>query len=75
MRSFNKNRFVMPKMKTHSGSKKRFSLTSSGKVKRFHANTSHRFWGKSPKAKLRHAGSTVVDAADEARIKRMILNG
>ncbi|MCC6726167.1 MAG: 50S ribosomal protein L35 [Saprospiraceae bacterium] len=65
----------MPKMKSHSGSKKRFTLTGSGKVKRFHANTSHRFWGKSPKAKLRHAGSTVVDASDEYRIKRMLTVG
>ncbi|MCX6296614.1 MAG: 50S ribosomal protein L35, partial [Bacteroidetes bacterium] len=27
----------MPKMKTHSGAKKRFSLTGTGKVKRKHA--------------------------------------
>ena len=65
----------MPKMKTHSGSKKRFSLTASGKVKRFHANTSHRFWGKSPKAKLRNVGSTVVDHADESGIKRLLVVG
>lgn len=62
-------------MKSHSGSKKRFTLTGSGKVKRFHANTSHRFWGKSAKAKLRHAGSTVAVAADEAGIKRMLVVG
>ena len=31
----------MPKMKTHSGAKKRFSLTATGKVKRGHQNKSH----------------------------------
>ncbi|MBK9016691.1 MAG: 50S ribosomal protein L35 [Saprospiraceae bacterium] len=65
----------MPKMKSHSGSKKRFSVTGSGKVKRGHANTSHRFWGKSAKAKLRHAGTTVVDASEESRIKRLLAVG
>jgi len=65
----------MPKMKSHSGAKKRFSVTGSGRVKRGHANTSHRFWGKSPKAKLRHAGTTVVDASEESRIKRLLAVG
>ena len=31
----------MPKQKTHSGAKKRFSLTKNGKVKRAHAYKSH----------------------------------
>ena len=31
----------MPKLKTHSGAKKRFSLTKNGKVKRAHAFKSH----------------------------------
>ena len=31
----------MPKLKTHSGAKKRFNLTKSGKVKRAHAFKSH----------------------------------
>ena len=31
----------MPKLKTHSGAKKRFNLTKSGKVKRAHAVKSH----------------------------------
>ena len=64
----------MPKLKTHSGAKKRFSLTKSGKVKRAHANKSHLLngHGKNTKRKrgLRmgaYADSTNVDA-----IKRMI---
>ena len=31
----------MPKMKTNSGSKKRFALTGTGKIKRKHAFHSH----------------------------------
>jgi len=62
----------MPKMKTHSGAKKRFKLTGSGKVKRFQAFTSHQMRNKSKKAKLRLAGSTIVDKADEKRIKKLL---
>lgn len=65
----------MPKLKTHSGSKKRFQLTGTGKVKRFHAFTSHMMRNKSKKAKLRLVRSTTVDAADEARIKRLLSAG
>ena len=31
----------MPKLKTHSGAKKRFNLTKTGKVERAHAFKSH----------------------------------
>ena len=62
----------MPKMKTHSGTKKRFKLTGSGKVKRFQANTSHLMRKKSKKAKTRLAGSTLVAPADEKRIKKLL---
>ncbi len=62
----------MPKMKTHSGSKKRFKLTGSGKVKRFHAFTSHMMRNKSKKAKLNLRDAGTVDAVDEKRIKRLL---
>ncbi len=65
----------MPKMKTHSGAKKRFSLTGSGKVKRFHAFTSHMMRNKSKKAKLNLVHSTTVDPVDEQRVKRMLAKG
>lgn len=65
----------MPKMKTHSGAKKRFKLTGSGKVKRFQAYTSHMMRRKSEKQKLRLRGSAVVSPADEARVKRMLIKG
>ncbi len=41
----------MPKMKTHSGTAKRFKKTGSGKVKRSHAFTSHMFANKNAKTK------------------------
>ena len=45
----------MPKMKTHSGAKKRFKVTANGKVRGRHAFTSHILEKKSPKHK-RHLG-------------------
>lgn len=65
----------MPKMKTHSGAKKRFSLTGTKKVKRFHAYTSHMMRNKSKKAKLRLRDATTVHPSDEARVKRMLAAG
>ena len=41
----------MPKMKTHSGAKKRFKVTATGKVRGRHAFTSHILEKKSPKRK------------------------
>ena len=41
----------MPKMKTHSGAKKRFKLTATGKVRGRHSFTSHILEKKSPKRK------------------------
>ena len=62
----------MPKMKTHSGAKKRFKITGSGKVKRFQANKAHRLRNRDKNTKLRLTGSTHVSTADEARVKRML---
>ena len=65
----------MPKMKTHSGAKKRFSLTGSGKVKRFHAYTSHMMRNKSKKAKLQLRDAGTISDADTPRVKRMLAKG
>ncbi len=62
----------MPKMKTHSSAKKRFSLTGTGKVKRFQAFTSHMMRNKSKKAKTRLLGSAMVSDADFAKVKRLL---
>ena len=65
----------MPKVKTHSGAKKRFNLTKNGKVKRAHANKSHLLNGHGKTTKLKRAlrGTTYADKTNEAAIKRMIL--
>lgn len=65
----------MPKMKTHSSAKKRFKVTGSGKVKRFHANTSHLMRNKSSKAKLKNRDAGLVSEADEMRVKRLLAVG
>ena len=65
----------MPKMKTHTGAKKRYSLTGSGKVKRFHAFTSHMMRNKSKKAKLRLVHPTTMHPCEEARAKRLLAVG
>lgn len=62
----------MPKMKTNSGAKKRFSLTGTGKIRRKKAFASHILTKKSPKTKRNLRVSTIVDAVDAPRIKKMI---
>ena len=62
----------MPKMKTKSGAKKRFSLTGTGKVKRKHAFKSHILTKKSKKRKRNLTYFTTVDKADEANVKRLL---
>ena len=62
----------MPKMKTHSGAKKRFKLTSKGKVKAHHGMTSHILGKKSAKRKRRLGQETVLPKADAARAKKLL---
>lgn len=64
----------MPKMKSHSGAKKRFRKTAKGKLVGRHGMTSHILEKKSPKRKRRLAEPVVIAKADEARVKGM-LNG
>ncbi len=59
----------MPKMKTKSGSKKRFKLTGTGKIKRKHAYKSHLASSKTKKRKANLAKSGLVNKRDEANIK------
>jgi large subunit ribosomal protein L35 len=62
----------MPKMKTHSGAKKRFKVTSGGKVRARHAFTSHMLEHKSPKKKRTLGRPAIVDEHDVPRVKRML---
>lgn len=62
----------MPKMKTKSSAKKRFTITGSGKIKRKHAFKSHILTKKTKKQKrnLTHAG--LVHPADSGNIKEQL---
>ena len=62
----------MPKLKTHSGAKKRFNLTKTGKVKRAHAYKSHILTKKDSKRCRRLRSGTFADATNVAAIKKMI---
>ena len=62
----------MPKMKTKSGAKKRFTLTGTGKVKRKHAFKSHILTKMTKKQKRNLTNTGMVDKADEKNIKRLL---
>jgi len=62
----------MPKMKTHSGSKKRFRKTGSGKLRARHAFTSHNLGKKSRKRKRRLSGDVDVAQQDRKRVTRLL---
>ena len=59
----------MPKMKTHKGTKKRFRLTATGKVKHRAAGTSHLAVRMSQKRKRNLRGTVVVDKVEAAKIR------
>jgi large subunit ribosomal protein L35 len=62
----------MPKVKTHSGAKKRFKLTSRGKVRARHAMRSHILGKKSPKRKRRLAEPKILSRPDRERAKTLL---
>jgi large subunit ribosomal protein L35 len=62
----------MPKIKTHSGAKKRFNLTKTGKVKRAHAFKSHILNKKTTKRKRNLRKTAMADCTNVAQVKRLI---
>jgi large subunit ribosomal protein L35 len=62
----------MPKMKTHSGAKKRFKKTATGKVRGRHANLSHILGKKNAKRKRRLEKSKVLSGADVPRVRTLL---
>lgn len=62
----------MPKMKTHSGAKKRFRVTGSGKVMRERAGKRHLLEHKSSRRTRRLSKDTVVSPADAKNVKKML---
>ena len=63
----------MPKVKTHSGAKKRFTFTGTGKIKRGHAFHSHILTKKTKKQKRRLTGSSLVDTANINSVKLLLV--
>jgi len=60
-------------MKTNSGSKKRFTLTGSGKIKRRHAYHSHILTKKTKKQKRNLDHVAIVESVDVKRIKELLV--
>jgi len=63
----------MPKMKTHSSSKKRFKITKSGKIKRMKAYKSHLLNGKSRKRKRNLRKATTVSSAQAKTVRKSLI--
>ena len=62
----------MPKMKTHSGAKKRFRTTGSGKVMHRQAGKMHLNEHKPSTRTRRLTGTTSVDKSDLGRVKKLL---
>lgn len=62
----------MPKMKTKSSVKKRFSVTGTGKLTRNFANKRHRLISKPTKMKRQARGTTLVSNADTKIVKQFL---
>ena len=62
----------MPKLKSKSGAKKRFSLTASGKVKGSPAFLSHNLRKRSQKMKRQARGTMILNDCDAKIVKQFI---
>ena len=65
--------YSMPKIKTKSGAKKRFSITGSGKIKMNQAGKRHGMIKRSAKFIRNARGSTIMNDADAKIVKRNFL--
>jgi large subunit ribosomal protein L35 len=63
---------MSPKNKTHSGAKKRFKLTGTGKVKHGSAMNQHKFQEKTNSRKRRVAVDNILSAPDSKKIKKLL---
>ncbi|MBQ2441009.1 MAG: 50S ribosomal protein L35 [Paludibacteraceae bacterium] len=63
----------MPKVKTNSGAKKRFTLTGTGKIKRKHAFKSHILTKKTKKQKRNLTHFTLVDTSNVRSVRELLL--
>jgi len=60
------------KMKTHKGAQKRLGVTGTGKIKRNHANATHKFVTKPAKRRRRLRLSALVNKTELKRVRRML---
>ena len=62
----------MPKMKTHSGAKKRFKKRNSGKISRRQATAAHNLTKKTSKRKRGLRQTAHVHDSDQSRVNRLL---
>lgn len=62
----------MPKIKTHTGAKKRFSVTKNGKIKRSKMNRRHILTKMTTKRKGSLRKAAYADSTNVAQLKRLI---
>jgi large subunit ribosomal protein L35 len=62
----------MPKMKSHSGAKKRFRRTAGGKLRGKRANSSHNLEHKNAKRKRRMSRPSEISPHDAKRVNKML---
>ena len=62
----------MPKMKPHSGSKKRFRVTATGKIMRRRAGRNHLLVHKSSSRTRRLYNEVVLSSADTKKVKKLL---
>ena len=62
----------MPKMKSHSGAKKRFRTTATGKFRRNRKNKRHILTKKAPKRKRQLRAAAYVDESQEHQVRAML---
>jgi len=62
----------MPKMKTHSGAKKRFKVTAGGKLRGRRAFSTHILEKKSPKRKRQMGRPSVISKHDQPRVRELL---
>ncbi len=62
----------MPKVKTNSGAKKRFTLTGTGKIKRHHAYHSHILTKKTKKQKRNLDHAALVDTTNVRQVRELL---
>lgn len=65
----------MTKMKSHSGAKKRFRFTGTGKARRKHSHKNHILTKKNADRCRRLRGMTIVSESDQLRIEAMLPHG